>query len=331
MRRDRLLFTDALSVEVRSEAFEIDDLGGNEIVSEVQYSVISPGTEIMSNRTRDPAEFPHEAGYASVDRILEVGTGVEEFESGDLVMTMRPHASHHRFDITESPTVALPAATPVKDAPFARLCGVSMPTFQTTNVTPPALVAVFGLGPVGNLAAQVATTFGYDVIGIEPIEARRAWAQDCGIAQTVSPGEDLTDEIVSAVGAPELLVECSGTAVALRDAIEIADVGGEVVQVGAPWVEDDPEVSTHELQNQLFFEYLTLRSGWEWQIPFFAGEHDRQSHAGNYERAMELIGRGEIVVEDLVTHEIQPSEFQAAYEGLAHAKDQYLGVRIDWT
>lgn len=333
MKRDRVRFVDELEAEVESDDLRAE-VGPTEVLTETCYSLISPGTEVMSSVTRSESEFPFEPGYASVDRVLEVGEDVETIRSGDTVLASQPHASHHRFDVTELPAVPVPDDLSPKDAPFARLFGVGMPSFQTAAAAPPATVGVFGLGLIGNLACQLTDAFGYEPVGLDPVEARRDLARRCGVAATTDPNEaDLAAHLSSAFGIDgcELILECSGTAAAMRDAVDIAATGGEVVQVGAPWVETDPDVTAFDVQDPLFHEYLTLRSGWEWQLPMFADDLDRHSHEENYAHALALLAAGDVVVDELVTHVVRPDDVGRAYEGLAHEKEDYLGVLIDWS
>ena len=51
--------------------------------------------------------------------------------------------------------------------------GVSMSTLNTTTARPPSRVLVTGLGPVGNLAAQIFAACGYEVTAVDPAPARR--------------------------------------------------------------------------------------------------------------------------------------------------------------
>lgn len=331
MRTEKLVFTGPGEVEIRSTAID-EDLGETGLLGETLYTLVSPGTELMSAETASPDSFPLSVGYATVDRVLDTGSEVESVEPGDEVFTRGDHAAHHRLDVAESPVVPVPEGVPTRLAPFARFCGVSTPSIQTAEVNPPALAAVFGLGLVGNLACQMLAAFGYDVVGLDPVDARRRTAEGCGVGTTLDPTVDLDARLPAAVdGSPGLVLECSGTAAALASAVEIADRDAEIVQIGAPWEETDPDVSAYDVQDALFFDYLTLRSGWEWQIPDFADDFDRYSHYENYAHALELIARGEVTVADLVTHLVSPSDAQSAYDGLAEQKETHLGVLLDWS
>jgi len=333
MNIERIQLTAPHEPEVATVELDVQGLGATEVLSETQYSLVSPGTELLGVQTAADHEFPYQVGYACVDRVTKTGAEIENLEAGDLVMNTGRHASHHRLETTETPVVPVPNGLDPKAAPFARLCGVSMPALQTTPISPPARLAVFGLGLVGNLACQMAGVLGYDVVGFEPIAARRDIADRCGVRTTLDPTAGDPEAMVDEEGldSPPLLFECSGTADAIADAVTLAATEADIVQIGVPWVQTNPEVSAHQILNPLFRKYLTIRSGWEWQIPRFGTNHDRFSHSENYAHAMELLADGEINQQELLTHVVTPDEIGAAYEGLEEQKDEFLGVVVDWT
>jgi threonine dehydrogenase-like Zn-dependent dehydrogenase len=83
------------------------------------------------------------------------------------------------------------------------------------------------------------------------------------VLKRVLPAAPLTDAIRGKVA---LVVECSGHEQAVLDACNIVRPQGEVVLVGVPWV---PKTSllAHDILRAVFFNYVILRSGWEWSLP----------------------------------------------------------------
>ena len=74
-------------------------------------------------------------------------------------------------------------------APLARLAQVGGVSLQLAAARPGDTVGVIGLGPVGNLVAQLAQVSGYGVVGVERSASRRALAQACGLKRVVPPEE----------------------------------------------------------------------------------------------------------------------------------------------
>lgn len=94
-------------------------------------------------------------------------------------------------------------------------------------------VAVFGLGPMGLGGVLVAAFLGAEVIGIDPIAFRREHAQTLGAARVVDPAStDVTAALTQDHGGPDMVLECSGSAAALRQALDAVRPKGAVSIVG---------------------------------------------------------------------------------------------------
>jgi threonine dehydrogenase-like Zn-dependent dehydrogenase len=123
------------------------------------------------------------------------------------------------------------------------------------DIAPEMGVAVFGLGPIGQMAARLAARQGASVIGIDPVADRRAMAERHG-ATTIDP--DATDDVPGAivdltdgVGADRVIdavgMEAEGSAldsllqatkvqpsrvIALRHAVDAVRRGGTISILG---------------------------------------------------------------------------------------------------
>jgi len=130
----------------------------------MEYSTISPGTELFC--IREGGE--RKPGYIMVGR-KDDGSRVFVFPS------MKESEAAHcnlRALSPDSLLIPLPEEFPAEYAGFLRFINIGMHPFNNVD-TLPERVAVIGLGPVGNLAAQTARNFGCRVLGIDPSEARR--------------------------------------------------------------------------------------------------------------------------------------------------------------
>ncbi|MFL5790978.1 MAG: alcohol dehydrogenase catalytic domain-containing protein [Actinomycetota bacterium] len=123
------------------------------------------------------------------------------------------------------------------------------------DVSPGMTVAVFGLGPIGQMASRLAARQGASVIGVEPVAERRAMAERHGVT-TIDP--DTTDDVPAAIvdltnglGADRVIdavgMEAEGSAmdsvlqatklqpsrvIALRHAIDAVRRGGTISILG---------------------------------------------------------------------------------------------------
>jgi NADPH:quinone reductase-like Zn-dependent oxidoreductase len=239
----RLAFVDPERAELL-DAPEPGPVQPHEVRGKTVVTLVSPGTE-LNWRSVTP-DFPIYPGYACVFAVEEAGSAVLDLVPGALVFYAGPHCQ--RQQCPREDVVPLPAGLAPETAVFARLAVVTMSTLTTTTARPPARVLVTGLGPVGNLAAQVFTHCGYRVTAVDPSASVAAEA-----------GADLADQVA-------LHLECSGHEQAALDGCRTVQQRGEVVLVGTPW-KRRTDLFAFDLLQAVFHRYVVLRSGWEWEVP----------------------------------------------------------------
>jgi 2-desacetyl-2-hydroxyethyl bacteriochlorophyllide A dehydrogenase len=326
-------------MKVDLEEYEFDDSTPTptQILLQTHYSAISPGTELaLLTNDQDIGHwqgepYPSHPGYAAVGRVIACGTQVEGLIPGDTVFAPCGHAAYHRMDTAQTPVVKVPDAVEPADAVYVRFCAVSMTTLRTTRARAGDGVAVFGLGLIGAMAAQVFQASGYEVIGVDPEPSRRDRARACGLRLALAP-EDIDDGWPTALAATPcaLALDTSGSLAAIRSAIAIANTGAEIVLVGVPW-KSGTALGASELLQAVFTKYLHLRSGWEWEIPTLPASFAPGSVLQNMRHAMDLLARGQISAAPLRSHLVPPGQAEAVYKGLLHDKENYHSAVFDWT
>lgn len=322
--------------QARLEAFDVPaaDLGATEILVRTRVTLLSGGTEAaffqgLPIPGSDPRPFPYTTGYANVGEVIAVGADASVAE-GELVYSLGHHASHVRVDTAHELCVPIPNRLEPEVAVFARLIAVPLATVRTARARAGDATAVVGMGLVGNLAAQVLQVAGMATLGVEPLLARRELAASCGVPNVVDPAD--ADAL-----RPEhaLVLEATGTTEGTMTALGLARLGGEVSLVGTPWVADRLAAAS-DVFRAVHVRYLTLRSGWEWQLPLHdvAGEagavHQPGSVAHSTAYAFSLLGSGRVKVRELVTHRTTPDHCHEVYTRAVDRKDTQLGVIFDW-
>ena len=96
--------------------------------------------------------------------------------------------------------------------------------------------------------------------------------------------------------------------------------------VGAPW-RREPEVAASSVVAGVFERFLSLRSGWEWQVPLYG---QGRSVAGCTRWVFERLAAGALTTEPLVSGTITPDEAHAAYGVLDREPDRHLTFLFDW-
>ena len=315
-------FTAREQAELLETPLDPSALGAEEVAGRTLYTLISAGTEL--NGAYLGENFPRTPGYAAVFEVEQVGSAVDTVKVGDRRFCMGQHRSYQRATVKDSLPVPDGVASPA--VPFARLMGVTMATLTTTPARPPELVLVTGLGPVGHLGAQIFHACGYPVIAVDPDANRQAITRQVGIERVYArvPLEDPT-----VVGKVALHVECSGHEQAALDGCKVLRKGGELSQVAAPWSRRT-EIYAHEILRLVFFNYITIRSGWEWQLPLHDTDFRRNNIWGNFAAALEWLATKQVVVGDLYDL-VNPRDAQNVFQDLLHQRTESLAQVFDWT
>lgn len=196
----RVVFPEPRRVELEEVIVDLRALGPHEVVMQACRSVISPGTELAHYRGESlvdllpPPQRPYQPfhpGYAMAGTVLAAGPD-SGLVVGTNVLAHTPHQSVVRFDPRQHVCLPLPAGIDPDIAPLARLGQIGGISLRLTAARPGDTVAVIGLGPVGNLVAQLAQDSGYRVVSVEPSPRRRELARCSGLKTVVPPEKPAT-------------------------------------------------------------------------------------------------------------------------------------------
>jgi threonine dehydrogenase-like Zn-dependent dehydrogenase len=90
MNNRKIVFESPWQVDAIEEDFIKQNLNEQEVLVRKIYSLISPGTELaMLSGKESWAYLPTTPSYASVSEIVERGEGVNQFNLGDIVFSLR--------------------------------------------------------------------------------------------------------------------------------------------------------------------------------------------------------------------------------------------------
>jgi len=155
-------------VELRSLAFRPSGL--RQIAGTTLFTLISPGTELAIGAM--PRPRPISLGYAAVFQVDDTGPEVEGCSPGDIAFTMGPHASRQIVTFTDA--IRCDPLLDPASATFARLMNISLSALSASRPAVGAMVGVFGLGVIGQLAARICTAAGFRTSATDRASERRA-------------------------------------------------------------------------------------------------------------------------------------------------------------
>lgn len=339
MQARRAVITGRNQVVMEEVGFDPEAVGPGQLALETLATFVSAGTELAIYTGLDPnvgkpdgwSRYPYRPGYANVARVTAVGEGVTAASPGDHVFTMHGHVSHHVYSLSE-PRFMVPVPGELDDGEAAAACMamIAFAGLQAAHLELNDWVAVFGLGTIGNLAAQLYRLSGARVIGIDPVAARRERAQAAGIRHVVAGSPDEVAEAVKRLtgGGVRVAVDAVGDSRVVRQAAALTDGFGDVVLLGTPRAPVQGDLT--ELLEHVHHRWVNLKGALGFRIPVKPVPQIRNSVQGNLETAFSLMQQGKLKIAPLISHRLPADRIEEAYRGLLEDKEAYTGVVLEW-
>jgi L-iditol 2-dehydrogenase len=297
-------------------------------------------------------KFPHIPGHEFSGEVVSAGPDVDEVKPGDRVgveihvgcgrcarcleglyqlcenygRVEKGHA-HVGFTVpgglAEYTVVPLEAVHKLPDSltwdegAFTDNIGIALYAVERGHLAPGESVAVLGPGAFGALAVQVARAMGAGrVVLVGTRQARLARMQDLGAdALIAARGEEAVRQVRETLNGgrgADLVVEFAGTPDAAREAIQMARRGGRVVLAGATG--PGRELSGVDLS--------TIVRG---HLDIYGS---LANPYGISARGLELIARGAVDVEPLITHHFPLNGFETAWQTFVERRDGAIRVML---
>ncbi len=335
MQYKRLLFSEVGRVEWEDCQLPIEP-GPHEIIIQAFCSLISIGTELalysgahIGFTLPDPPfpMMPHYPGYALVGRIQAVGSQVTDFLPGQRVLAEAPHGEMPVVDCRYTTVIPLPDALNDKESTLIRLAYIALSAVRVAPVRLGESVVVYGLGLVGQFAAQLYRLNGASpVIAIDMIPERLHIARQQGI-HTVHAGEQ---DVPAAVYElchgedPDVVIEATGSPAVIPLALDLVTRGGRVVLLGS--TRGRVELDVYSLIHRKGVRLLGAHESVQ-QLPAYASRwHKLQA----MQQLAAWFAEGRLSSVGLITHTLPASQALSIYPALAAHPQAYLGVILDW-
>ncbi len=215
-------------------------------VKQVVESVRQVGLIDTYQKVRERLDALTPLGYSLAGRVVEVGSGIDEFEVGDVaVCAGEGIACHAEFVcVPRNLCVRAPAGIDLKDAAFTTVGAIAMNGVRQAGVALGESVLVIGLGLVGLIGVQLLKAAGCRVIGVDMDAAKLDLARICGAELALARGneglEAAVGEATGGVGVDVVYIAASTkSADPMQLAGRVTRDRGRVVVVGMVPVEAD--------------------------------------------------------------------------------------------
>lgn len=308
-----------------------------DVFNKIQRDGILSAVSAVRNRLDQPLAL----GYSSSGTVMEVGEGITDLKPGDRVACAGAgFAVHAEFACVPRMLLArIPCANvDCESAAFTTLGAVAIHGVRTAEAKLGDIVAVIGLGLLGQITVQVLTAAGCRVIGMDLVQERVDLAAKMGaLAVTTSEREfrDLCLKHSSGHGMDCVLITAeTASSGPVNLASQIARDRGIVVAVGTVGM---------DLQRKLYYEKeLDFRisrsygpgrydSAFEQKGRDYPIGHVRWTETRNMEAFLQLLADGKLELEPLITHRFPIENAVAVYDLITGGEGQpYLGVVIQY-
>ena len=314
---------------------DVPEPDADEVLLESDYSTISAGTEganllRLPNTVTAECGFPHQPGYSAAGRVIAVGKEVTTLKIGDrAIIAWGGHRSHN---IQKAASVLKIEDTAVDslDAAFAHIASFAFLGVRKLKIELGEPVMIAGMGILGAFAVQIAGLSGAIpllVADFDPV--RRDLALKLGATAAFSPDENnFIDKVKAAAGGdgPKAVVEVTGSAAALQQALEYIDWEGRISLLGCTRISDVPidfYKYVHRRGVSLIGAHTFTRAKQE-SAPGRWTEHD------DYRTFLKLVKAGKMQVRPLISEIVSPEKAHDIYARLAEMKNPPLGIVFDW-
>lgn len=287
-------------------------------------------------------EKPIILGHELAGEVIEIGSAVQNVKVGDRV-AVEPGVTCGRCEYCKSgrynlcPDVQFMATPPVDGAwsqyvtirsdflfklpdeisyeqgALLEPLSVGIHAMNRAKVTPADRVLVTGLGPIGLLAIQAAKMYGVsEIYATDIVPFRQELAKEMGVTAVINPMETSVKEAIEELTGGRgvtVVVESSGNAHAVGDAIHAVKRGGRIVLVGMPAVDDIP-VNVNTIIDSELDVYGLFR------------------YANTYPGAISALMNGSVDIEKVITHKFSLEQTVEAVETARTQKDTSIKVMI---
>jgi len=287
-------------------------------------------------------EQPSALGYSSAGTIVEIGHGISDLSVGDHVACSGAgYAVHAEFACVPRLLVAkVPMESNVtpEEVAFATLGAVAMHGIRTAQARLADVVAVIGLGLVGQLTVQLLKAAGCRVLGMDLLEERAELARRMGAdAGCVSADElrDLCLQLSAGYGADAVLVTAeTPSSDPVNLAGSIARDRGIVVAVGTVGMNVDRKIYyAKELDFRVSRSYGPGRydAAYEQKGGDYPIGYVRWTETRNMDAFIRLLAEEKLNVRPLITHRFPIDRAADAYDVITGGRDEsFLGVLVTY-
>jgi len=343
-----LVFTQPRKIDF--DIVEDPPLGAREVRVRTLYSGISAGTEMTAyrgsnpylskqwdtkNRLFRPSDSPSQPypllgwGYEEVGEVIEVGSEVTSLKVGDIVYGTWGHRTQHILQEDYANQRIKPEGLDPILAIYSHIGPIALNGILDASIHVGETVAVFGLGVLGQVIAQLAKLSGAHVFGVDLIEKRLELAKDlgaieCGFNPSEGSPAEKIKEMTNGRGA-DVTIEVSGSVKALNEAVRATSYSARVVVLGFFQGEAQGLLLGEEFHHNRISLVCSQISNVDPALSY------RWDRVRLIHTIMDLLAQGSLNLRPVITHVIPFRQAIQGFRILDETPDQALQIVLDFS
>ncbi len=312
-----------------------------DLVREVLSKISRDGLAATLSSVRSRLDQPGALGYSSAGTVLAVGEGVVDISPGDRVACAGTgHAVHAEFACLPRLLVArIPSeAVTFEEAAFTTVGAVALHGMRIAEAKLGDIVAVIGLGLLGQLTIQILKAAGCSVLGMDISRERAELALRLGadVVSTTSAGfESLCLQHSAAHGVDAVLITAQTTsndpvnlaaAIARNRAVVVA-VGSVAMDIPRrPFYDKELDFRISRSYGPGRYDSAYEQKGIDYPIGYV-----RWTETRNMEAFLKLLADRKLDLRSLITHRFPVTSANSAYDLITgKTREPSLGVLITY-
>lgn len=297
-----------------------------EKVEQLMEYLLSQGIKRTVARVQSKVDAALPLGYSCSGIVIQVGEGITDIHPGDLVACAGAGIANHAeiILVPRNLLAKVPEDCNLKAAASMTLGAIAMQGVRRADSRLGEIVAVIGLGLLGQLTTQLLKAAGCCVIGFD-IDARRVeLAEELGADRAfVTARVDILDEVQHFTEGhgvdATIITAASQSDLIVQQAMEITRKKGKVVIVGdiglglkrSPFYEKEIDLLISCSYGPGRYDERYERQGLEYPYSYV-----RWTENSNMQEYLRLIAEGRVRVESIIEREYDVIEAPRAYEEL---------------
>jgi predicted dehydrogenase/threonine dehydrogenase-like Zn-dependent dehydrogenase len=313
-----------------------------DVIAKVQRDGVFSAIQAVRSRL-DQSQSP---GYSSAGTIIAIGEGITDLRPGDRVACAGAGFAVHaeiacvpRLLVARIPDSVFGREVSFDEAAFATLGAVALHGIRTAEAKLGDLVAVIGLGLLGQLTVQLLKAAGCRIVGMDIDPARADLARQIGadgVANSASVFRNLCDEFSQGAGVDSVLIAAETPS---SDPVNLAGAVARdraiIVAVGTVGIDIERKAYYEkELDFRISRSYGPGRydTAYEQKGRDYPIGYVRWTETRNMEAFLHVLSDKKINIGPLITHRFPLEQARKAYDlitGRTH--EPFLGVVIQYS